>query len=308
MKKITGAALAVLFTLSLTSCLKDKGYDDRTTGHDLSGVPKVIELAFPKQVDHTKTIGYDYADKPLEITLFYVRLAAAQPASEDITVTIDTTGGYAKVLAGGGDSLMLSSPNFSDFSHPGLKVVIAKGTVETKVTIKSNAITWDPSSVYGIYAKVTAVDKSGYVISQNFVDYSTFVGAKNDYDGVYEITGTLVDQGNQYFGDYGDPAAPRVYELATVGSNTGLFFDQSWNYPNYVVLNATGGGVNSGVRPRITFDPVTRQIVSVINHANNAALPLYSGQFNDADHSIDIEYGMLNRFRITEHWEYIGER
>src|SRR5688572_32792387 len=125
MKKFLGITLASLFMLSMTSCLKDKGYDDHLTGHDLSDVPQIIEIAFANEVTHQKTIGLDYVDEPVNVTTVYVRLAAGKPATEDITVTLDSTGGLAKIQAAGGDSVL--NANYYTSSEPDYKVTIPKG-------------------------------------------------------------------------------------------------------------------------------------------------------------------------------------
>lgn len=309
LKILFGAACVV----SLASCLKDKEFEDNVYGHTNTEGNKIIELGETVDGSHETTVGVDFIDADTSVNYLTVRLAAAEVAQEDIVVTLDTSVTAAKILKYNDDNetsvIRLHDTLFS-LPATGLKVTIPKGSREAHLKINFNAFKFNPSATYAIGFRIVSVDKPGYTISQNFREYLTLIGAKNDYDGVYLITGTMVDAGGAYFGDYGG-AGPdaRVYQLITVGADAGLFFDQSWNYPNYIVLNATGGGVNSGVRPQITFDPTTRLVTAMKNVNNNAAIPFGpTSRFNESDHSIDLDWTSLGRFHAVEHWEYIGPR
>ena len=312
MNKIFKYILPVLMLGALSSCLKDKNCDDHVTGHNVNDVIKVSELGVACSPEHNRTIGVDFVDVDTSTIFLTVRLASAEPATEDIIVTIDTTGSQAMIDAYNDENdaeIELLTPDLFTFKGTGLKVTIPKGQNEGHVSINFNPTDFDPSYTYALGFKIKSVDKSGYAISQNFGKYLTLIGAKNDYDGFYEITGTLVDANGLYMGDYGDPAAPRQYTLATVGAQTGLFYDVSWDYANYIVINiATGGAANTGIRPKITFDGTTRAVVSAVNANNNAVLTIGPGsKFNESDHSIDLQW-TLGRWKATEHWKYLGPR
>jgi len=312
MTKYLKLLFAAAIVVGFSSCLKDKEFEDHTYGHTGVEGGKIIELGFLNSQAHIDNKAVDFEDRELNLKYVTVRLAAKDPAPEDIVVTLDTTGTNAKLDAynDANDKNYERFPN-SFYSFPnGLKVTIKKGEREGYLMVKTNAIAFDPSSTYGLAFFIANVDKPGYTVSGNFDEFITTIGAKNKYDGQYEITGTLVDANGLYKGDYGDPAGPRIYNLITVGGNTGLFYDVSWDYANYIVVSiATGGGANTGIRPQITFDPTTNKVVGMINaNTPSTVVTVGSGsQFNEDDHSIDLEW-TIGRWHATEHWEYIGPR
>lgn len=166
-------------------------------------------------------------------------------------------------------------------------------------------------SLAGQYALAFAIEEvgAGGQISAGQKSIIFAVGVKNKYDGIYEITGTLVDANGLYIGDYGDPTYPREYEMSTSGPSSILFYDISWDYPNYIVINAsTGGAANTGIRPEFTFDLATNALVSGVNKNNGTALVITPGsKFNPADRSFDIQWN-LGRWTVTEHWEFLRDR
>ena len=195
-------------------------------------------------------------------------------------------------------------------SGPGgtYNITLAPGELAKQIIVTiPNATLLDPASTYGFPFTIVSVDAGGKISAAKTIIYE--IGAKNDYDGQYEITGTLVDANGLYKGDYGDPDYPRIYDLITVGGLTGLFYDVSNDYANYLVVNITTlGYANTGIRPRITFDEVTNKVTSITNNNNGAVITILPGsKFNPNDHSIDLNWN-LGRWTVNEHWEYLGSR
>lgn len=189
----------------------------------------------------------------------------------------------------------------------GYKVNFAGGDFAKEFNILLNGAKWDLSRKYAI--GLTLSDAQGYKFSSGMNTVLVLISIKNKYDGVYEISGTLVDANGLYHGDYDDPAAPREYSMTTTGPNQVLFYDVSWNYPNYIVLsNATGGGANTGIRPLITLDPTTNAITSITNFNNGAALTVGPGsKFNPSNRSWEVKW-TLGRWTVTETWKFVRER
>jgi hypothetical protein len=272
MNKFIKLAFSTAFVVGLASCLKDKNYDDNVTGHNLSGVPKIIEIGYINEPVHSKTVGLDFEDLAIEPTAVFVRLAAGEVAQEDITVTIDTTGAAAKIIAAGYTVLPAS---FYTYSVPSLKITIPKGAREAAIKIKTNAIQFDPSTVYGLYFKIASVDKTGYNISGNYVDFMTLFGAKNKYDGAYRLRVRMRAPSNDRptvnvatSWQWGGPVF-----LETVGGSTNDLFDD-WGFGDYIQPIQTNTGGLSGfgsTAPRFTFNQATNKLIAVVNAFPNPA-------------------------------------
>ncbi len=349
MKKYIQILSLAMVAFSFASCLKDKNFDERRTGHDLTGVPKVIELAIAYSPANGRTVGLAYVDNLVNAEVLTVRLAAENPAPEDINVTIDTTGAQSFINdfnTANGSTIVKLPNSFYTMPSTGYVVTIPKGKREASIVIKTNAIQYNTSTTYALFYTIKSVDKPGYIISQNFGKYFTRLGAKNKYDGVYTVTGSMVDNTNATFvGRY-----PFTYHLVTTGANS-VDVTQSINgafVPGYL-FSANGAGSffgNFGVS--IIFDPVTDQIAEIRNYygvPSNAAngigdpslgtgAPLYAASntrratldpsginaYDNGAKEINIKFFMLQpglattqpfggvRCRMTERMVYTGPR
>ena len=274
MKNILKYALVAFVTLGLGSCLKDKDFDNDKVGLNLEDAPKVIELAQALNNANGRTVGLAYVDQFVTPEFITVRLASKDPATEDIKVTLDTTGTQAFITAyntANGTSIE-KLPNSFYTLPDGLVVTIPKGAREASFKIRTNAIQFNTSITYALYFTILSVDKPGYVISGNFNKYFTQVGAKNKYDGKYSVTGTFLDLTNATFtGNY-----PFQYQLVTTGANS-VDVKQIINSsldPGYLFLANGAGSFFGNFGISIIFDPVTDQILEVRNYygvTSNAA-------------------------------------
>jgi len=279
MNKYIRVLFASMFILSLVSCLKDKDYKDGIIGHDLAGVPKVIEIGNKFDILKSRTFGVDFKNEVTETTIFYVRLAAGEIATEDITVTLDTTGAAARLKAINANYVPLPL-SFYTLNATALKVTIPKGQSEVAVMLKTNASQFSPSATYGLVYKIVAVDKPGYVISSNYGEYVVILGAKNAYDGVYTVVSGFVQR-------YTNPTTPTVGDalngplgggvnpdmtLATLDASTVSVANLTW---------ATGGGIGGIDNLRLRVDPVTNLVT--MSALGNATLANWVGKVNKYD-------------------------
>ncbi len=301
------AAVAVVFS----SCLKDKKIDDQEYGMINHDKTKIVELAAPP--DHLISHALDFVDKDTIIDMATVNIAADLPASEDVIVTLSLANSNTMISdynAAHGASLVPFPAAFYTLQGGGLSVTVPKGSRMAPLKALVNAIDFDPSTTYALGLTISVVDKQGYVISGNFNNVLVTFGAKNIYDGLYEITGTLTDANGVYVGDYGDPSFPRQYELITKTSNSNDTYDRSWDYPYYIVINAsTGGAATTNIRPRLTFDPVSGEITAITNVGTSTAVTTVQpgSKYNAADRSLDVRW-VAGRWNVNEHWEYLGPR
>jgi hypothetical protein len=261
----------------LGSCLKDKNFDEGRTGLDVSKAEKIIELAQAFDGAHGRTVGLAYVDQIVNPEFLTVRLAANEPASEDIKVTIDTAGTQAYITAyNTANGLAVEKLPNSFYTVPnGLVITIPKGSREASLKIRTNAIQYNTSTTYALYFSIASVDKPGYVVSGNFNKYFTQVSAKNKYDGVYLLRCRMRAPANDR------PTVNvstswawggEVFLITTGGASNDLFDD--WGFGQVIQPIQTAAGVYSGfgsTQPRFTFDPATDKVIGVANTFVNPA-------------------------------------
>ncbi len=267
MKNILKLSFLAAIVIGLASCLKDKGYDSGATGLNVgSQTQKLIGLALESGVANSASVALDFEDKVVTPVFVTVRLLSANPATEDIKVTLDTTNMNALFPAG-----IVRLPN-SFFTIPdGLTVTIPKGAREATLKITTNAIQLDPSTTYGLGFRIKSVEPAGYTIASNFSTFFTTVGAKNKYDGVYQMTGYHNRPG--FIFPYN-----QEMEMITTGGATVRFYwplAGSFGHPIQTPTGVSWYGPTIG--PEVTFNPVTNDVISVINAGGATPITLFTG-------------------------------
>src|SRR5687767_2662002 len=127
------SALSLLLTVG-SGCLKDELADEQATIPKISGSPKVVELMGP--VRATTGYGTSYAVSLISsnvdttFNMVPVRLAADQPATEDIQVELELVPGLLNAYNDTtGSHLVPPAANKYKFPN-GLMVTIPKGSRE----------------------------------------------------------------------------------------------------------------------------------------------------------------------------------
>ncbi|RZL17968.1 MAG: DUF1735 domain-containing protein [Pedobacter sp.] len=310
MNRIFKYAVAGSLVLGLASCLKDEGFDNGTTGHDLSSVPKIIEIGFKNESAKTKTFAFNFEDLAVERTIFYVRLAAGTVAQEDITVTLDTTGTAAALAAINANYEPLPASFFTT-TPTGFTVTIPKGQSQVGFQLKTNAIQFDPSTTYGLVYKIKSISSPNYNISGNYGAYTVLFGAKNKYDGVYR------GKGYGFLG--GNTMAPHLFNwdcnfdinLITISGNEVVMDAQ----PLYRAPGTTTYGF-SNVIPGFRFDNATNKVIGVFPAGASVAMNFpvdggtYDSRYDPATKTIFVSFGVNNSatWRIIDTLTYCGPR
>ena len=259
--------LAFIVSVSVSSCLKDKNFDNGTiqSGSNGSGANiKVVSLGL--QVSNS---GYSYTDYngnaatfpgvqflqvayPLTtndttVNLVPIELGGVSDASQDIHVTLSQ------------DTTLVNTYNDSTgstFTNPGSimqivsnVVTIPKGSRTGYLQVKfkiSDLLTG--SFAYGF--RITSIAESGYVISGNLSAGVVAIGPKNQWDGVYKSAGEFI---HPAYGDLvWDNSKGLTQALVTSGINT------VYTTP----INTTIGGF--GVTLTITINP-DNTLIEVFN-------------------------------------------
>jgi len=242
--KIAGLVCGVgLLVLSLSGCLKDDDYDNgniqsiRTSG-DLI---KPIELKI-SATNNTNFATVSVNSTPNDTTSDFlpVVLATADPAPEDLHITVESVDSLVdNYNAANGTFYTVPDPSMYSFPN-GLEVVIPKGSNTGYLQIKYHI----PDFVGADWAfgfRIASVKESGYTVSGNFNEGVVSLAVKNQYDGIYKGSGTMVHP--VYSGTFSN----KDEVMTTSGANSVDL------YP----LNTT---VLFGVDLNLTVDPSTNLV------------------------------------------------
>lgn len=148
-----------------------------------------------------------------------------------------------------------------------------------------------------------------------------FISVKNQWDGVYEITGTMVDNTSATF----TGAYPLQWDLVTSGPNQVIAFDNiNLGIPGHIFLNAGSPSYFGSFGLVINIDPNTNKITSVTNYFGQPAPngrsaqldPSGANYYDPNTKTFYIKYWMMQpsvvpsgpRTVFDEVWKYLGPR
>jgi hypothetical protein len=255
MKKFLTLSFAAYVAISLASCLKDKDYDDKKVGLDLSEAPKVVELAGDGLVasatgKNLYGTSVNFTNQVENIVLGVVRLAAAEPAPQDVVVEIDTTGSQAII-----DSISPSVTRMPLAIHSiNTRITIPKGQREAPIVVKANPTDLGLTATFGIGFRVKSISVPGYVVSGNFAYLLGTVAVKNAYDGKYRLNGYSLRAGDATLTGFFNGASRNFVTISATGVDMGSL---PWG-------SGTGGASPGGIaigNQTFSVDPVTNGII-----------------------------------------------
>ena len=212
MKKIFPGVLFA--TLLLTACIKDKGLDNGQYGlKDPQNSPAGV--GFPQAANTVNVTGIELQTTAQTINVALVNLLSAEPATQDIHVTLQVDQSLVTAYNQDNPSSALEVLSQADYTIPSATVVIPKGsrTATLALTIP-NASVLDASERYGIGFTIKSVGEQGVTIAENMKDVLFALTVRNAYEASYEIIVDLT----------GHPSASGHYEetgsFATIDANT----------------------------------------------------------------------------------------
>ena len=186
---------------------------------------------------------------------------------------------------------------------------------QLKITVP-NATVLDPNKKYAFGFKIASVDNNGK-ISASDNELVVEVGLKNKWDGVYTVTGTMVDLTSAALTGY----YPLTWELRTTGANTLAVFDKSQGTQTHLISNNGSLSQYGSFGLNITMDPITNKITSIVNsygqpsaNGRSAALdPTGINAYDPATKTFKIKYFMLQpgttvRTTFDETWVFSSVR
>lgn len=259
MKKISyiKIVIASLLAITFSSCLKDDQYVDFGTAGSVVELPAA---AYATGVFQPAT--FTVATTPTNLPLM-VNFAGPKAPSAPITVTLSidqaSLDAYNKA---NGTSFLLLPP--ADYSIPSLKVTIPAGQSAAYLNIAVNTSLIDLSKQYAL--PLTITDGGGQTISGNYKSVIFAILVKNKYDGIYTVTGTMVDKTSAALtGDY-----PHTYYLQTQGATADALFDPKSSNYQHTILSSGSLSSYGSFAPVFNFD-ANGNVVSVINYYGQPA-------------------------------------
>lgn len=346
------AGLAVVAAVA-TSC--DKVDVPEPLGDGGQTVVKII-AGGPTDEPGAPLLGVDFVNTAQTALLADIRRdvpsTAALNSTQTVTVKVDTAMLRAfneQQIANGlaPYSVMPSAWYTGDpaFTWGGtFELTFAPGELAKQIKINiPNATLFDPSSTYAFPFTIISVSPDNTISNSHSI--ISLIGAKNDYDGVYEVTGSFVDYTNATFMGY----YPNEYHLVTTGASS-VDVKQEINgayVPGYLFLTSpTQGSFYGAYGLTMTFDPSTNLISDLHNYygdptkapnaignpAQGSGAPLYQAvgpnfrravldptgvnHYDPASKTVTIKYWLVQantspgnpRAVMTETWRYIGSR
>lgn len=241
------ASLAIL-ALAFTSCVKDHLAVDPSQSNSVVEFANTGTIASAAGAIHPR-YAVDLGSLPAdESATFNVNLSysGAQDAPQDITVTLAVDEAALDAFnADQGTEYVL--PPAAIYSLP-TTAVIKAGTRKVQIQVSvTNNDQYDFNVNYALPLKITAASTG--VISGNFGTAIYSFGARNVYDGVYTMSGTMTDNGG-LTGYY-----PLDMDLITYSGNSVAMFDpvvaSTYGHP---IKNGSANSYFGSFSPVFIFD------------------------------------------------------
>jgi hypothetical protein len=272
---IKSTLILSLVSLVMSGCLKDKAYDDEQIQSTRPvGTPSVIELKLTAtSTANFLTEAFPNSNNDTIVQILPVNLATANPAPEDINVTLSIDSSVVnKYNNDNGTAYAIPTSSMYTVVNPGNVVTIPKGSNTAYLQIKFKSAAFLGAD-WALGFKIASVDKPGYTISGNMNWSVVAIAVKNQWDGNYSATG--------YFQH---PTSPRAINISgedviTTGPNSvtkplgdlgsGVLINMTINADNTVTITAgsganpttqgiPGGTTVNGVVYNNRYDPATK--------------------------------------------------
>ena len=267
--------LIAFAVFSLSSCLKDEGFENGTYG--MGGFAGGTFIAVPAASSSPFSIALESKSGNQPLELFSVNYENVDKAPEDITVTFAKDD--AAVTAVGGLTLLPASVLTFTSANP--TVVIKQGTrVSPNFVCQINTGTLDPTKNYGMAFTISSVSKSGVAIAKNLKTVVYKIALKNQWDGIYTVVSGLVTR-------YNSPGVPANDALSgSLAGNSDVYLITSG--VSEVDIPASGNGSfrwsgNGGIGGidglRMAINPATNLVTW--SCSGNATLTNWAGKVNN---------------------------
>jgi Domain of unknown function (DUF1735) len=255
----------------VSSCLKDKGFEDNDYGIDIEDIKGV---AFPLAPSSPVIRSINSQTTTQDFECPNITLEQEGAAASDVTVTVTLNNALVAAAMAADPTLNLTVLPADAYTIPTTSIVIPAGqkfSDALKLSIP-NSSTLDPTLTFAVGFTITAVSP-GYTIAANQKDIVVGFSIKNKYDGIYSLR--FRSTGWAAYG-IADDAPSEEYEtevdMETSGANSNRLFNNYFG--DYLLPGFTGGlGTVTGptgfgvTAPEFVFDLNTNALIDVRNTA-----------------------------------------
>ncbi len=327
------AAAALIFS----AC--DKAVTTEPLGTAGSTLVKIIGAGTPSNVVKKPV---DFVPTPSKLLVVELRRDIPNETELNKTMVVTVKDDTAAVRAANSAYLQLPTAWYT-IQTDGVKAGGQGGTFtftfkpgeyakEIYITIP-NATLFNPSALYGLGFTITSADAGSKLSTQKSVVVE--IGAKNAYDGVYAVSGPMVDVTNSAFVQWANqPAYSDAFfaanngawelHLVTTGANSCVMYDNTiWGDFFHPFYTGTGNSGYGSFALTVNFNPANNTISSVTNYygqpsGNGRSAQLDPSGVNAVQGNKDIliKYWMMQptvvpvgpRTTFDEKWKYVGAR
>ncbi len=313
-------SLLVAGCFLFAACDKNKG--------TLNGAGQTI-VKLPQGADEKVALALDFKPGLQDVLLLDVRRDAPNSGELNKTIVVKIKNDPTIVAdynsAHGTSYIPLPAAAFqvdpgNPFNGSEWTVTFNPGDHAKPIMIKLDPTQLDLSQQYALGFTIT--DASGAKISNGLQSAMIEVGVKNRYDGVYRVTGTMVDLAAPTITGY----FPQDVQLVTAGASSVVMIPIDLGIPGHLILSAGSLSYYGSFGPVFTFDLATDKVISVTNTYGQPAGNTRSAQIDPsgvnkwdaATKDMDVKYFMLQPNTITtpphirvtfdEHFQYLGPR
>ncbi len=206
------------------------------------------------------------------------------------------------------------------FDGQNWNVTFNAGDFARYIKIKFDPATLDLTQRYAMAFKIA--DAGGAAISGSKNAALVEIAIKNKYDGLYEMTGVMVDAANPNLSGY----FPQEVAFVTAGPSSVVMIPTDLGIPGHLILNAGALSFYGSYGPVFAFDATTDKVISVVNsygqpagNTRSAELdPSGLNQWDPATKELNVKYFMKQpsviaappHIRVTfdENFKYLGPR
>jgi Domain of unknown function (DUF1735) len=206
------------------------------------------------------------------------------------------------------------------FDGQNWSVTFGPGDFARAIKIKFDPATLDLTQRYAMAFKIS--DPGGLAISGTKSTALVEIAVKNKYDGMYELTGTMVDLSNATLTGY----FPQEVAFVTTGSSSVVMIPTELGIPGHLILSGGALSYYGSYGPTFNFDPATDKVATVTNsygqpagNTRSAELdPSGLNQWDPATKELNVKYFMKQpsviaappHIRVTfdENFKYLGPR
>lgn len=321
MKQIIKNTLILLFgTVVLAGCLKNNDlYEGYTDLEPLADIP-LSHLSSDTLTIYALPVASS-PDATID-TLVAVHLSDKKHVG-DVTFTLGlgtSDPAFVTFMSKHPEYTLMPSNLYSFDSSVVIKDAGVLNTANISVKFKTAAVDADGNNLFLSNEYVLPIiikDAGGFQIASNFRMIVMRVLAKNQYDGVYTVTGTFTDLTNPAFsGDY-----PKSVSLVTEGSSKNAYYDGDLEDFGYVFYTGTSYSYFGNLGAVFTFD-ADGNVTDVSNYYNDPAprsrnfkldtSPGTVNKYDFATKTLDVSYLFMQsgaiRGKIHEKWTYKGPR